>query len=260
MGFKENLLKKMRINQLANQVRATLKPSDPPQRLNRPAMQQLLEMGTFTHRKERDLDLYYDDGSPEKQPILVLDNELKLYQTTVEDVALRKSPTLKEMISIRNAIKILNDKDVVISMKTDTLDRIQGQLVDAIDLAYTEADIAMLVKDGRDALHNSYADGVVETLALFGELLGFNKAPKAFRVPHAHISGTVDPSAAGGTKMMPVVIYSLMHNTLGMLHGPIAANDPEAIRRIKEVAEGKAKADLEGEGVLEALKERVLNK
>lgn len=259
MGFKENLLKKIRIDQLADQVRGTLKPSDPPQRIDRAAMQELLEMSAFSHRKERDLDLYCESDSPEKQLILVLDNELKLYQTTVEDVVLRKSPTVKEMISIRNAIKILNDKDVVISMKTDTLERIQKQLVDGLDLAYTEADITSLVKEGQASLRSAYADGVVETLTLFGELLGYGRAPKAFRVPHAHISGRADRSVAGNLQMAPVVIFSMMHSTLTMLHGPIAANDPDAIQRIKQAADGSAKADLEGEEVLEALKEQVLS-
>jgi len=259
MGFKENLLKKIRIDQLANQVRVSLKPSDPPKRIDRTAMQELLEMGPLSHRRERDLDLYCEGDGAEKQLILVLDNELKLYRTTVADVVLRKSPTVKEMVSIRNAIKILNDKDVVVSMKTETLDRLQNQLVEAIDLSYTDADITSLMKEGQDSLHNTYADGVVETLTLFGELLGYGQAPKAFQVPHANISGKIDRSATGGLTMMPVVIYSLMHNTLSMLHGPMAADDPKAVQRIKQAADGSAKADLEGEEVLEALKQQVLS-
>ena len=59
---------------------------------------------------------------------------------------------------------------------------------------------------------------------------------------------------------MPVVVYSLMRNILGMFHGPIVANDQEGIEKIKQAAEGKVKADLEGEEVLEALKESLLNK
>lgn len=259
MGFKENLLKKIEIDRLANQVSGTLKPSDPPQRIDRAAMQQLLEMSAFTYRKERDLDLYCESNTSEKQLILVLDNELKLYRTTVADVVLRKSPTVKEMVSIRNAIKILNDKDVVVSMKTDTLERIREQLITALDLTYTEADIASLVEEGRDALRNTYADGVVETLTLFGELLGYDTAPKAFRLPHAHVAGRIDRSATGNLQMAPVVIFSMMHSTLSMLNGPIAANDPDAVRRIKQAADGSAKADVEGGKVLEALKEQILS-
>ena len=170
MGFKESLLKKIQINRLADQVRRSLKPSDPPGRIDRTAMQTLLEMGPLTRRQERDLELYCQTQDSEKQLILVLDNELKLYRTTVDDVAMRKSPTVKEMVSIRNAIKILNDKDVVVSRKTDTLAWVENGLVAALDLTYTDADIGALARDGRDSLANGYAEGVAEALTLFGEI------------------------------------------------------------------------------------------
>jgi hypothetical protein len=80
------------------------------------------------------------DG-PGKTRILVLDNDLTIYHTTVEDVVLRKSPTVKEMVSIRNAIKILNDKDVVISKKEASLKTIRDICIDQLDLHYTAADI-----------------------------------------------------------------------------------------------------------------------
>jgi len=41
----------------------------------------------------RDLDLYVADTGTAVQKILVLDNELPIYRTTVADVAMRKSPT-----------------------------------------------------------------------------------------------------------------------------------------------------------------------
>ena len=112
MSFKENLLKKIQIDRLADRVSASLKPrEDGVVKVDKSAMQQLLEMASYRHLHERDLDLYI---SPDTTRILVLDNELARYATSVEDVALRKSPTLKEMLSIRNAIKILNDSDVVV--------------------------------------------------------------------------------------------------------------------------------------------------
>jgi hypothetical protein len=141
MGFRENLLKKMEIDRLADQVRRSLAPVEGQQRIDSAAMRALLEMSSYRHHRERDLDLYCQEDEDGTPLILVLDNGLNLYQTTVADVALRKSPTLKEMISIRNAIKILNDKDVLISRKADTLQRIQKELIDALDLAYTRDDI-----------------------------------------------------------------------------------------------------------------------
>ena len=260
MGFKENFLKKIEINRLADQVRASWKPSDSPGRIDADAMQALLAMGPLTHRRERDMDLYIEDDTAQKQRIIVLDNELKLYDTTIADVALRKSPTVKEMVSIRNAIKILSDKDVVVSMKTDTLAWVQNQLIEALDLSYSDADIASLAKEGRESLRNNYTDGIVEIMTLFCELLGYVKAPKAFQFPHTQIWGAVDRSATAAVRMAPAIVYSLMHNTLSMLDGPIAGDDPDDLRKLQQVAAGNAKADIEGEAVWEALRERVLSK
>lgn len=258
MGFRENLLKKIQIIQLAGQVRRSLKPADPPRRIDRSAMQTLLDMGPYTYRRERDLDLYCQgDTAAEKQFIIVLDNELKLYHTTIDDVVLRKSPTVKEMVSIRNAIKILNDKDVVVSSKTDTLQHLQDELVGALDLSYTDADLESLERDGRDALQNSYADGVQEILALFGELLEFEPAPKPFQLSHHHILGAVDRTMPGAVQMGPVILFGLMRNSLKMLRTPISNIDKAAMQHFVQVSKDEAKADVEGGAVFAELKKMV---
>ena len=125
MSFKENILKQIRINKTAKQVILSIGPPDSGRKVDKDAMRRLLEMSPYTYRKERDLDLYLEDAESEKKKILVLDNDLAIYDTFVEDVVLRKSPTVKEMISIRNAIKILNDSDVVISKKEESVKTIQ---------------------------------------------------------------------------------------------------------------------------------------
>ena len=53
------------------------------------------------------LDLYIKDIDAEKTRILVLDNDLAIYNTSVYDVAMRKSPTVKEMMNPFNVVKIL---------------------------------------------------------------------------------------------------------------------------------------------------------
>ena len=63
------------------------------------------------------MDLYILGNTAKKKKILVLDNGLAIYHTTIEDVCMRKSPSVKEMISIRNTIKILNDEDVILGKK-----------------------------------------------------------------------------------------------------------------------------------------------
>jgi hypothetical protein len=259
MAFKDNLLKKIKIDQLADQVLQSLgAPADSPRRLDREAMQTLLTMGTFKHRHERDLDLYFLPQDQNKEEILVLDNELKIYRTTVEDIVLRKSPTIKEMVSIRNAIKILNDKDVVTSAKADSLHRFQKALIDTIDLHYSESDLDELVRDGCAALDNSYADGVIEAIDLFAVLLGWRIPPKAFQVSHHHIRAEVKSPGQEKQRIGPLVFYSLSYNRLGMLNNAIGSADKAALNHWQQQIRGEIQADLEGNQVLEKLKAAAL--
>lgn len=261
MGFKENLQKKIKIDRLAKHVGRSMGPSDSPQRIDYQAMRELLKMGSYPQQRERDLELYmYPDRTtePKEQLILVLDNELKLYRTNAEDVAMRKSPTVKEMVSIRNAIKILNDKDVVVSRKTDTLQRIQSELKADLDLSYSEDDIEAIARDGREAFSNKYAEGVIECLTLFAEILGFQEAPKAFQIPHCRIWGALRTPRVGEVLFGPLVMFNLMYNNLKYIKNEISSLDKDALKQYELIAKSEAQADIEGEYVFAALKQEVL--
>jgi hypothetical protein len=87
-------------------------------------MRKLLALSPFVSAERRDLELYFRELEPEIGEIISLDNELSLYgNTTVGDVALRRSPVVKEMVNIKNIIKILNDKDIRICKGTLQRDR-----------------------------------------------------------------------------------------------------------------------------------------
>jgi len=262
MGFKENLLKKIEIDRIADQVGRSMRPgksSDSPVRIDLASMKSLLEMGPYQHRRERDLDLYILATPDNGEDILVLDNELKIYRTAIADVALRKSPTLKEMISIRNAIKILNDKDVVSSAKAETLQRIRDQLVGNLDLSFTPADIDAISDDGAQALQNSYGEGVIESLTLFAELLEWQQAPKPFQQPHHYIAGSLDRSSPRQMVMGPLVMYDRMHNSLKMLQKRFDNQDKAAMEHLELIVRGDVKPDGEGAAVFDLLKKAVLN-
>jgi hypothetical protein len=256
MGFRENLHKKIDINRLADKVVRSINPNDGTQRIDLDAMRRLLGLGTYTYRKERDLDLFRIGD----RHLLLLDNELKIYDTTAEDVALRKSPTVKEMLSLRNAIKILNDKKVVISRKADTVRHVQTDLMDGLDLAYTPADIDAMAEDGLEALKNKYAEGVIEIMTLFAELLGFVKAPKMFRVAHHHIWGSLTRPDTSRYIFGPAVIFSLMHNSLQMHPYKVNSADKADMDRFMQVVKGEREADLKDSQVLERLRAMVLEK
>ena len=252
MGFRENLHKKIEIKRLADKVVRSVNPTDSTKRIDLDAMRQLLALGTYVLKKERDLDLYRLDD----RHLLLLDNELKIYNTTAEDVALRKSPTVKEMVSIRNAIKILNDKDVVIRRKEETVRYIQAELIDGLDLSFTFADIESMADDGIQAIKNKYAEGVIEIMTLFAELLGFIKAPKAFQAAHHHIWGRFTKSGQGGL-FGPAVIFSPLNNSLKLLPYKIKSDSRADMNRFKQVIKDEIETDLTDIEVLERLKQMV---
>jgi hypothetical protein len=256
MGFRENLLKKIQINQLADTILRSVGPTDSGQRMDRDAMRRLLEMGSYHYQKERDLDLYVLN----ENEFLALDNELKIYRTTAEDIALRKSPTVKEMVNIRNAIKILNDKDVVVSRKAETVVRIQKELIGALDLSFTDSDIESLAADGSEALKNGYTEGVVEILSLFAELLGFQKAPKIFRISHHHIWGALEQTGTEELRFGPLVMFDLMHNSLKMIQKPISSLDKDGLEHFRQIAKDEDHTGRAVDNVWDNLKRAVLEK
>ena len=158
MPFKENLLKKIQINQLSQKVLQSIAPPESGLKIDKDAMRSLLEMSPYQYRKERDLDLYIEQPDDGQSIILVLDNELPIYKTTVEDVVMRKSPYTKEMLNIRNIIKILKDSDVKLSRKEASVKIVQKKCIDGLDLTYQESDIATMAKEGSDSLENGDAE------------------------------------------------------------------------------------------------------
>jgi len=182
MSFKENLLKIIKINKLVKSVRETIGPTESGLRVDKEIMTRLLELGGYPSLKERDLTLYTLEGDINHGRFLVLDNDLAIYQTSVADIGLRKSPTVKEMVTIRNIKTILNDTDVVLSRKEESLRTILNECTDQLDLHFDASDIDDLAKEGTTGLENGDVDQVLEVLKLFSELLSFTPAPKPFRI------------------------------------------------------------------------------
>ena len=175
MSFKDNLKKKMLIDTLSRTVSQSIGSTERPWKVDKETMRRLLSLSPFVLEKRRNLELYFRQVEPGIGEILVLDNELPLYgKTTLDDVTLRKSPVLKEMISIRNVIKILHDSDVIMSKGRDALRYVHDRALDLLDLRFEEKDIEEMVNDGIDALARGDSEAVMETLDLFVELLTFS--------------------------------------------------------------------------------------
>lgn len=259
MAFKENLLSKIRIDQLAGQVRASIGPEGSEAKLDKNAMRQLLAMSPYVHRRERDLDLYVEDTAAAVKKILVLDNELPIYRTTIEDVAMRKSPEVGEMVKIRNIVKILRDSDVKISRKAESLKAVQAECIARLDLSFDAEDINDIRRDGIASLESNYADGVNEALLLFAELLGYRPPPKPFSVPHCTVYAAVYRKDSGENVVGPAAIYNLMRNDLKLAEEQFGALEKEKIERFHAIAAGKEKTAVQGAAVFEHLQKAVLS-
>ena len=256
MGFKENLMQKIAIDKLAAKVAASVAPQADAAKFDKDAARRLIEMGGFPHvaLEERDLELYILEDGGEKKKIVVLDNGLAIYDTTIDDVAMRKSPTVKEMVNLRNARKILSDSDVRVSKRTDSVRTLKKTLVDRLDLTYTENDIDGIAYDGAAALESKETDRVLESLAFFSEILGFTVPAKIFRSAHHAIRGEVGKGPTGTVRLGPGYIYDKMHNTLKFIHLE------DDLEHYLQILKGDAPPDAEGVEVFKRLKALVMDR
>ncbi len=257
MGFKQELLKKIQIDQLTEKILATIGPSGSEQKVDKGLFRVLLEMSQYRLHRERDLDLYLPPEGSGNTHILVLDNDLPFYRTTVSDIAMRKSPTVKEMLNIGNIKRILNDGDVVVSKKADSVKAVQNSCISSLDLSFSAGDIEAIAADGAGSLEHGYADGIQECLDLFAELLSYQPAPKAFKADHHRIIGAVSQKETGETVFGPIVCYSLMHNRLFAVLSAIGSFDRVRLEGYQEVLNGAEKPSLTGAEVFQFLKDAV---
>ena len=260
MSFKENLLTKIKINRLAGKVLASIGPVESGSKVDKEAMRNLLEMSPYQYQKSRDLDLYVENVDQDRKKIFVLDNELPIYETTIDDVTMRKSPLIKEMVKIRNIIKILKDSDVKLSRKEESVKAVQKMCIAQLDLSFSAEDIDEIATDGQASLERDYPDGVVECLELFAELLDYQPAPKAFQLSRHKIIGALAPRAGGEVLYGPMIIYSMIHGSLKLIEEQISSFDKDKIELLQQVASGKQKAAVEGAEVFDYLANAVLEK
>ena len=259
MGFAENLRRKIDIEEKVRRILGQWGPPGSGRRMDKQIVKELLEEGGFRHEGVRDLDLYFlAEPHPDTPPrILVLDNELPIFDATAEDVAMRRSPTVKEMISIRNAVKILKDTDIRVSKREESLERLRRRLIDALDLSFTEADIAQMADDGKLSLDKDYTDGVRDSLRLFAELLDFQAASRAFQMANFDVYGQAEEGAAGEVRFGPMVLYGIIKNELRLVEETIGNRNPADLEWLGQVAAGKEPASLESGKVFDWMKEQV---
>lgn len=255
MSFKENLKAKIKLDRLCQSLVSTVR--EPPGRrwLDKVLTQELLAMTDFEHKKVRDLHLYIRPLEGEIMEVAVLDNELPIYHTTVDDVTLRKSPYWQQMFSIRNVRKIMNDHDVIASKGKESLKRLHANALALLDLTYTRDDLALLLEDARRGLERKSIEQIQESLDLFFELLDFE--PVSLAVLEPHFQSFARPKVNGGIvpSFEHLVLFNKENLSLGLKKGVFSPQSDSDLRWVMQYARGEETADLQGIEVFEFLAE-----
>ena len=260
MSFKDNMKVKIRLDRVFRQLISTMK--EPPGRwwLDKVLARELLSMTDFEPRKFRDLHLYIRSLEGEAMEVLVFDNELPIYHTTVADVALRKSPLWQEMFSIGNIKKIMNDKDVILSKGKESLKRLHADALALLDLTYTGDDLAMLVEEGRTGLERKSAGEIQELLDLFTDLLNFE--PLHLDVLERDLE--IFARSKGGDGDAPnfehLILFDQETLSLGLKKGAFSPKNDLDLAWVMQYARDEKTADLQGVDVFEFLAELALRK
>jgi hypothetical protein len=235
---------------------------EPPARrwLDKGLTKKLLAMTDFEHKKVRDLHLYIRPLEGENMEVAVLDNELPIYHTTVDDVTLRKSPYWQQMFSIRNVRKIMNDHDVIASKGKESLKRLHANALALLDLTYTRDDLALLLEDARRGLEQKSISQVQESLQLLFELLDFQ--PLSLEALEPGFQSFARPKPNGGTAptFEHLILFNEDNLSLGLKKGSFSPQSDLDLAWVLQYARGEEKADLQGIDVFEFLAELAMVK
>jgi hypothetical protein len=260
MSFKENLKAKIRLDRLLQKLVSTIR--EPPGRwwLDKALTQELLDLTDLKHKKVSNLHLYIRPLEGEIMEVLVFDNELPIYHTTVDDVVLRKSPYWQQMFSIRNVKKIMNHHDVLVSKGKESLNRIHANALALLDLTYSRDDLALLLEDARSGLERKSIEQIQESLDLFVDLLDFE--PLSFGVLEQDLQIFAGPELNGGAvpTFEHLILFDEENLSLGLKKGAFSTENDLDLAWVMQYAQGEKIADLKGIDVFKFLVELALEK
>jgi hypothetical protein len=260
MSFKENLKARIKADRIFWKLVSTIK--EPPGKwwVDKALIQELLDMTDFEHKKFRDLHLYIRPLEGEIMEVMVFDNELPIYHTTLADVALRKSPLWQEMFSIRNIKKIMNHHDVLVSEGKESIKRIHANAVALLDLTYTRDDLAVLLEDARQGLEHKSITQIQESFDLFFSLLDFQ--PVSIELLDQDLQVFARPKLNGGAvpTFEDPILFEQENLALSLKKGAFSPQNDLDLAWVMRYARGEETADLEGMDVFKFLAELALEK
>jgi hypothetical protein len=260
MSFKENLKAKINLDRLLQKLDSTIREPPGKRWLDKVLTQELLDMTDLRHEKVSHLHLYIRPLEGEIMEVLVFDNELPIYHTTVADVALRKSPHWKQMFSIRNIKKIMNDQDVIISKGKESLKRLHANAMALLDLTYTRDDLTLLLEDARQGLDKKSITQIQESFDLFFELLDFQ--PVSLGVLEQDLQIFARPKLNGGAVSVfeHLILFDEETLSVGLKKGAFSPQSDLDLAWVTKYARSEEPVDLKGIDVFKFLVELALDK
>jgi hypothetical protein len=260
MSFLENLKAKIQLDRLVQQILSTMRETPGQRRLDKKLTKTLLEATDVEHRRARDLDLYVRPLEGEIMEVLVFDNELAIYHSTVEDVAMRRSPDWKEMFSFRNIKKILNDQDVVVSKGKESIRFLHSSALTLLDLSYTKDDLAQLVKEASLALESRSLVPIEESLDLFFELLDYQAVSVGMLEDHFQVFARPKTNGGEVARFEHPVVLNEQKLSVSLKKGSFSPRDDLDLAWLMQCAQGEKVADLENVEVFNFLAKLALEK
>ena len=250
----------MELDRLAARVAASCGTGQSSHPIDKEAMQSLLDLSPYRHRHERDLDLYVKEVGGELENVLVLDNELPIFRSTVKDVVTRRSPRTLEMWNFRTIRNILVDSDIKVSTRAESVETVLKDALAQLDLTYTDRDIKDLAREGMAWLTGRDVKGVGESLAMFAAVLGYKKPQKYFSLGNTITYGVAVSGEKNDVIFGPLVLYRPLDNSLVWIDRSFSRYDREQIKFLHSIATGKASVPITGDAVFEKLQANVLEK
>ena len=246
MTLKENIRKRISIKENAEKVLwSTRKLTNGIKKIDKDSMRNLLNHSEYKKKEVRDLELYEGYGN-----VLVLDNELSVYNTDVDDVVVRKSPVLKEMVKIKNILKILWDSNVILSKGKETVKNVCEICLNSVILTGTVEDLTDIKYEAIVSLESSDYNGILNSIKLFAELLTFQKLNKPYSTKEFLVYGFEKENVTG-----PFIIYNSIKNEIWFYEEHIENNNNEDIKNLQIVAAGLKRSVCSGRDVFEKLVE-----
>ncbi|MFH0810752.1 MAG: hypothetical protein V2A77_09850 [Pseudomonadota bacterium] len=248
MSFQENLQKKMILDRMARRLQLALPAVRKEyESIDKAEVRRFMEQTGYKPEKIRGLELYRHGGDGLPDEVLVLDNELPLYRNvSPEEVAMRRNPEVREIFSVANVKKIMNDHDILVAKGRAAIAHVHDRAVSELDLRFTADDIKSIVSEGGRALAARRAADLAGQIDMLFDLLGYQEMEK---IDIQCLYGRPEPEGYRDI----VMLREAEQPGLRLAKGSYAPEDDASMEALSEMAAGLRPPDAEGGEVLSFL-------